>query len=124
MELLLSAAMTAYEQVVPRVHAAWTAFWSPGVHVLPGTSVGLVRVLHHGRTYGVYVPLDTPSFSSGTGASVVLKASDGTEAWLDPPPLPGLRLRLPPRALGAVGALRLDPLDDDAEEYDEGTLLP
>lgn len=121
---VLFLAMYLYEQVLPRVQAAWMAFWHPGVDVIPGTSVGLVRVLHVGRTYGVYVPLDTPAFASGSGVDVVLKSSDGTEAWLVPPPLPGLRLRLPPRALGAVGALRLDPLDDNADEYDEGTLLP
>lgn len=121
---VLSVAMYVYEQVLPRVQAAWMAFWHPGVEVIPGTSVGVVRVLHLGRLYGVYVPLDTPAFASGSGAEVVLKASDGNEAWLDPAPLPGLRLRLPPRALGAVGAVRLDPLDDAAEEYDEGTVLP
>lgn len=124
MEALVYAFFSVYDQVVPRVSAAWMAFWHPGVDVIPGTSVGLVRVLHGGLPYGVYVALDVPSFASGSGVDVVLKSPDGTEAWLDPPPLPGLRLRLPPRALGAVGAVRMDPLEDDAETYDEGTLLP
>lgn len=121
---ILSVAMYVYDQVLPRVQAAWMAFWHPGVEVIPGTSVGLVSVFHHGRPYGVYVSLEIPAFTSGSGADVVLKWSDGTDAVLDPPPLPGLRLRIPPRALGAVGAVRLDPLEDVAEEYDEGTVLP
>lgn len=120
----LSISMYVYEQVLPRLQAAWLAFWHPEVEVLVGTSVGCMRVLHRGRTYGVYMLLDAPAFVSGLGVEVALKASDGSEALLDPPPLPGLRLRLPPRALGAVGAVRLDPLEDAAEEYDEGTLLP
>lgn len=120
----LTLAMYLYEQVIPRMQAAWMALWSPSVEVLLGTSVGLVRVLHHGRTYGVYVPLDAPSFASGSGVDVVLKAPDGSEAVLDPPPLPGLRLRLPPRALGAVSAVLVDPLEDTADEYGEDMTLP
>ena len=121
---ILSVAMYVYDQVFPRVQAAWIAFWHPGVEVIPGTSVGLVHILHHRRPYGVYVSLDIPAFASGSCADVVLMWPDGTETVLDPPPIPGLRLRLPPRALGAVGAVRLDPLDDASDEYDEDTVLP
>ena len=119
-----STASKVYAEVAPRVHAAWTAFWYPGIEVLPGTAVGCVRVVAHGRVYGIYVPLDVPSWESGLGASVVLREADGSDVWLSPSPLPGLRLRLPPSALGAVRAGRVDPLEDEAEEFDADTPLP
>lgn len=106
-----------------RLHAAWTAFWHPTLEVR-GT-VGVVRVSHYGRTYGVYVPLDANAFEAGLSASVCLVSSAGVSSWLEPLPLPGLRLRLPPSAFGAVRALRLDPLDEgEAEEFSADAPLP
>ena len=121
---VVATATKVYAEVAPRVHAAWTSFWYPGIEVLPGTAVGCVRVVAHGRVYGIYVPLDVSSWESGLGASVVLREADGSETWLSPSPLPGLRLRLPPSALGAVRAGRVDPLEDEAEEFDADTPLP
>jgi len=126
-ELAISVAakvMQVYAHLAPRVHAAWTSFWYPGIEVIPGTSVGCVRVSERGRVYGIYVPLDVPAWDSGSGAEVLLTRSDGSVAWLDPAPVPGLRLRLTPAALGGVRATRTDPLDDAAEEFDPDTLLP
>jgi hypothetical protein len=116
--------ISAYERLLPRVYAAWTAFWYPGVSLIPNTSVGYARVYSHGSVYGVYVELDVPSWESGSAVEVVLKDALGSASCLSPPPLPGLRLRLTPAALGAVGALRLDPLEDDTVEFGEYAVLP
>ena len=117
-------AVAMYTQLAPRFHAAWTAFWYPGVNVIPGTSVGCVRVAAYGRVYGVYVPLDVPAWESGSHVDIVLQSSDGSDAWLDPVPLPGLRVRRPPSALGAVRAARVDPLEDAAEKFELDEPLP
>lgn len=124
METLVNAVVQLYHDVAPRLHAAWTAFWSPGVTVLPNTSIGCIRVVAHHKVYGIYVPLDLPSWYSGSGADVGLTDPSGRSVWLDPPVLPGLRLRLCPRELGAVSAIRMDALDEDVAVFDTTDPLP
>lgn len=107
-----------------RVCAAMLAFQHPGVEVVDGTWTVCVWVYMHGRPYGVYVPVDAPSMASGSGVDVLLVDESGATVRLDPPPLPGLRLRLTPASLGARGALCMDPLEDTVDAYDADSVLP
>ena len=112
-----------YNDLRPRLHAAWTSFWYPALELV-APSVGLIRTSAHGRTYGVYVGLDVPTWESGSGASVLLRrVVDGRIDELTPPPLPGVRILLTPRDLGAVEATVFDPLDESVIDIPEESFI-
>jgi hypothetical protein len=124
MEISLSAVVQLYYDVLPRIKAAWVSFWHPTLEVLPNTSVGCLHVVAHNKIYGIYVPLDVPAWQSGSGKDIVLADASGKDSWLEPPPLPGLRLRLTPADFGALAALLIDPLEESVTSFDASMALP